>query len=719
VIKGYFNRYIFKSEQGYTVGLLKVTEGKNETAKYKNKTITFTGYFHELNEGDLYILEGKFIEHPKFGEQFETESYHMVLPDDKDNIISFLSSDIFPGIGKTKATKIVEVLGKDCLSIILENPSNLMLVPGITEKQKDTIYENLKKYQYGFDTIVTLTKLGFNTKDALLVYNYYKEGTIEIINTNPYLLIDTISEITFKKIEKIRNNLKIENQDINRIKAAMKYTIKEICFKTGSTYLYYEEIINFTNRILFFNDTSIIKEALEELIRIGEICKAEEKYFLTETYLQEKYIARRLFQLANSNSKINIDEKEIEKLEDFYQIKYNDDQRLAIKKGIANDFLVITGGPGTGKTTIINAICKIYGSLYKLNEDDLNKVLFLLAPTGRASKRISEETSLPAYTIHRFLKWNKEENTFRINEENKSDAKIVIIDEASMLDTELLYNLLLGLRNNTKIIMIGDANQLPSVSPGQVLKDIINSGCMDVVDLKTLYRRDEASSITLLAHEIINDTNENIFDLTDENFIFEETNNIKESLKKYIFEQKNNPSFQVLAPIYKGTNGIDELNLFIREILNPLKNQNEIIHEGIAFRENDKVIQLVNSVENNVFNGDIGKIIKISTKKKEIYVGYDSEIVKYTKANFNNIKLAYAISIHKSQGSEFDTVIMPIVNNYHTMLYKKLIYTGITRSKNKLIGLGEKQAFLRGIKNERETNRRTNLKNFIIECIKS
>lgn len=718
MLKGYFKKYIFKSDSGYVVGLFKVTDVKDEDTIYKNKTITFTGYFHELNESDLYTLEGNFINHPKFGEQFNTTSYNIVLPDDRDNIISFLSSDLFPGIGESKASKIVDVLGTDCLSIILNNPSNLMLVPTITEKQKNTLYENLKKYQYSFDTIVTLTKLGFNTKDALLIYNYYKESTMEVITTNPYLLIDAIYEMNFKKIEKIRGNLKIEDKDSNRIKASIKYTMSEICFRSGNTYLYYDEIINYTNRVLYFNDTSLIKEALEELIQAGEVCLLEDKYFLTKTYLEEKYIAQRIFNMTNINTQIELNDKDIEKLENNFNITYNIEQKTAIKKAISDNFLVITGGPGTGKTTIINAICNLYKDLNKLNNEQLNQILFLLAPTGRASKRISEETLLPAYTIHRFLKWNKDDNTFRINEDNKSDAKVVIIDEASMIDTELLYSLFLGLRSDTKVIMIGDYNQLPSVGPGQVLKDIIDSDCVNVVDLKTLYRRDEASSITLLAHSIINNDCDNIFDLTDENFIFEEEKEIKETLKKYIKENKNNSSFQVLAPIYRGEYGIDDLNLYIRDILNPKKNQNEILHDGIIFREQDKVIQLVNSVDDNVFNGDIGRIIKISNNKKEIYVDFESEIVKYTKANFNNIKLAYAISIHKSQGSEFDTIIMPILSKYNAMLYKKLIYTGITRSKNKLVLIGEKQAFIRGIKNERENHRRTNLKNFIIECIK-
>ena len=356
------------------------------------------------------------------------------------------------------------------------------------------------------------------------------------------------------------------------------------------------------------------------------------------------------------------------------------------------------------------------------NKDLLNE-LYLLAPTGRASKRISEQTNLPAYTIHRFLKWNKEDNSFRINSENKSKAKIVIIDEASMIDTELFYNLLLGLERNCKIILIGDSNQLPSVGPGQILKDLIESDIIDTIKLKELYRQDKNSNINILAHNIINNIfDDNIFNEEDDlTFIEANSNNLKEFLQEYIITYKDYDfnNIQVMAPIYKGDNGIDELNYFIQNIINKkAMNKNEITFEGVTFRENDKVLQLTNMPDDNIFNGDIGIINKISNKPKELLVNFYNEEIRYTPNLFSNLKLGYTISIHKSQGSEFDIVILPVLNVYKNMLYKKLIYTAATRARKKLIIIGEKTALQKAILNDKENVRKTSLKKFLISCIK-
>ena len=723
-IKGNFKKYIFKSDKGYTVGLFKIKDTSSDLESYKGKTITFTGYFDDLNESDIYILNGNFVEHERYGEQFSTSSYEITLPNDKDNVIDFLSSNLFPGIGEKKAEQIVKVLGSNCLEVILNNPDNLYLVPKITKKQKETIEVNLNKYEQSYKTIVELNKCGFSTKDSLLINSKYKEKSLDVVNENIYTLVDDIRELSFKKIDSLRSNFNITDVDIRRIEQGIKYVLEEVSYTLGNTYFSINEIVGYTKRALFIFDEEKIYEGINNLTIKDEIIKVEDKYFYYKMYEAENYIAKRIFNLANNMSLGFVNDKDIKKLEEYYDISYNDDQKHAIKEALSNNFLVITGGPGTGKTTIIKAICKLYQDLNGFDTNALMENLALLAPTGRAAKRIAEQTLLKASTIHRFLKWNKEDDTFNVNEYNKSNVRFVIIDEASMIDTYLLYNLLLGLKENTKIILIGDYNQLPSVGPGQILKDIVESDLVNIIKLNKLYRQEETSNINLLAYNINNGNFS--FDLfnTSDDLIFKESSSdkLKDYLKEYILKYKDMSfnDFITLAPIYKQENGIDDLNYFMQEILNPKSfNKNEIIIDGVLYRENDKVIELVNMVDDNVFNGDIGKILRIkNTSPKEVLIDFDSNIVKFTPTTFNNFSLGYTISIHKSQGSEFDTVIIPVLNKYSNMLYKKLIYTATTRAKKKLILVGEIDALKRAIYNDRESTRKTNLKEFLKDCIK-
>ncbi len=723
-IKGNFKKYIFKSDKGYTVGLFKIKDTSSDLESYKGKTITFTGYFDDLNESDIYILNGNFVEHERYGEQFSTSSYEITLPNDKDNVIDFLSSNLFPGIGVKKAEQIVKVLGSNCLEVILNNPDNLYLVPKITKKQKETIEVNLNKYEQSYKTIVELNKCGFSTKDSLLINSKYKEKSLDVVNENIYTLVDDIPELSFKKIDSLRSNFNITDVDIRRVEQGIKYVLEEVSYTLGNTYFSINEIVGYTKRALFIFDGEKIYEGINNLIIKEEIIKVEDKYFYYKMYEAENYIAKRIFNLANNMSLGFVNDKDIKKLEEYYDISYNDDQKHAIKEALSNNFLVITGGPGTGKTTIIKAICKLYQDLNGFDINALMENLALLAPTGRAAKRIAEQTLLKTSTIHRFLKWNKEDNTFNVNEYNKSNVRFVIIDESSMIDTYLLYNLLLGLKENTKIILIGDYNQLPSVGPGQILKDIVESDLVNIIKLNKLYRQEETSNINLLAYNINNGNfSLDLFNTSDD-LIFKESSSdkLKDYLKEYILKYKDMSfnDFITLAPIYKQENGIDDLNYFMQEILNPKSfNKNEIVIDGVLYRENDKVIELVNMVDDNVFNGDIGKILRIkNTTPKEVLIDFDSNIVKFTPTTFNNFSLGYTISIHKSQGSEFDTVIIPVLNKYSNMLYKKLIYTATTRAKKKLILVGEIDALKRAIYNDRESTRKTNLKEFLKDCIK-
>ena len=725
-IKGNFKKTIYRTEKGYIVGLFKVKESEGEDLEfYINHTIPFTGYFHELNEEDTYIFYGKLVEHEKYGEQFQVERYERVLPEEKDSIVEFLSSGLFKGIGDKTAENIVNCLGKDTLTIILENPSNLLLVPSITKKQITTLHSTLIEYEASYKTVLELNELGFSTKDSLIIYNKYKMQTIQVIEENIYHLMEDIEEITFKKVDVIfLKQSSSKRDDPRRIMASILYTMDEVCNLYGHSYLQKEEMFSYSVRALGNSiGQNDFDQSLETLLTDMKIVKQSEKFYLKKLYEAEFNIASRCGYLMRKKDDYDKKlDKHLEEVGKTFQCVYNQEQLEAIRNSFIKNLLIVTGGPGTGKTTIIQAICELYKEMNHLSHESLVKDIALLAPTGRASKRISESTLLPALTIHRFLKWNKENNKFAINEFCKSDAKIVIIDEFSMVDTLLFDNLLKGLRFDTKIILVGDYNQLPSVGTGQLLKDMIESEKINIVSLHELYRQKENSNIISLAYQI----NENCLDPTifnqqeDLTFIPVPSNNLKqEVLEVSSLYKKKDHSFQVLAPMYKTINGIDLLNVSLQEVFNPKsRNKKEIIINGVLFREKDKVIQLTNMPDENVFNGDIGYIESIENgTKKIITIDFDGNVVRYTSANFNKFKHAYAISIHKSQGSEFDTVVLPIVKGYGKMLYRKLIYTAVTRCKKKLYLIGEIEALEIAIANNDSDVRKTSLKNMIIENI--
>ena len=716
-IKGQYKKSLFESNNGYIVGLFKVQDSSIEFSDFIGKTITFTGYFHELSESDIYIFYGEFINHNKYGEQFNTINYERLKPEDKDSIVEFLSSGLFKGIGEKKARKIVDILGNDTLNVIIENKDSLLLIPGINKKQVDILHNTLVEYESSYQTILYLNNLGFNTKDSMKIYNKYKSKTKDIIEEDIYRLIE-IKDIQYKKIDKIAMELNYSCDDERRIKASIYYVMHEVCFLYGHTYLSLDEIYNYTIRLLKIDvPKEIFIKAINNLVIDLNVVIEDDKCYLYDLYDAEENIAKRIkYLLGKSEKKIKNLDNLIEDLEKYSNIIYNDEQLDAIKNSVLKSFLVITGGPGTGKTTIIKAIVDLYQSVRKLGFEKLNEEVVLLAPTGRASKRMSESTHLPAYTIHRFLKWNKESDRFAVNEYNKSKTKLVIVDEASMIDVGLFNHLLKGISVDTSIIMVGDYNQLPSVGPGQLLNDIIKANVSNIIELQYLYRQKEGSSIVDLAHDI-NEGNVN-GKISDEDVKFFELSSIDviKKLKEICLEYKDYDykDFQVLVPLYKGINGIDNLNVILQDIFNPKdKSKNELKYSESIYRVGDKVLQLSNMPEENVFNGDIGIITSIS--KKEIIIDFDTNLVKYTPSNFNNFKHGYAISIHKAQGSEFDTVVIPVVKEYSKMLYKKLYYTAVTRSKSKLYIIGSKSAFATAIKNDKIDIRKTTLSDRLVK----
>lgn len=717
-IIGSVRRIIYRSDNGYVVGVFKVKDSSDAYEYLKDTTLSFTGYFHELEVDDNYKFLGNIINHPKYGEQFNVTFYERVMPEEKDSIVEFLSSGTFHGIGEKTAKKIVDVLGDNALQIIIENPSNLLLVHGISKKQMDTLYNTLVEYSNSYNVILKLNDLGFVSKDSMTIYNKYKSNTMNVVGENLYRLVEDIREISFKKVDSIALKNGYLYDDERRITSSIIYTMEELCNALSHSYLHIDMIYKFVNSTLGkMIDEELFISCLNTLILDLKVIKLEEKYYLRNMWDAEENIVNRVLYLNNKKDiKFNNIDDYIVELEKNKGIVYNDQQKNAIKNSVIKNFLIITGGPGTGKTTIISSIIDLYKKVNDLTYEKLMDEVVLLAPTGRASKRLTEKSLFPASTIHSFLKWNKEADKFAINEYNKSDAKLVIIDEASMIDVLLFSSLLKGLRNDTRIIMVGDYDQLPSVGPGQLLKDLIESNILNTISLKELYRQGEDSSIITLAHDINSGIiDDSIFNINPD-LSFISSSNIVDVLREIAeaYKDVSYNDFQVLVPMYKGINGIDNLNKVLQDIFNPKsKSKNELVVGDVTYRECDKVLQLVNMPEERIFNGGIGIISSINNK--EITIDFDVNQVKFTAANFNKFKHGYAISIHKSQGSEFDTVVIPIVNSYNKMLYRKLYYTAITRSKKKLLVIGDIKALKSAAINNNQDVRMTTIKDKIIK----
>lgn len=699
-VTGEFRKDIFCGTNGYLVALFKVKD--TDLLEYKNKTITVVGNFLENREFDTFKLYGHLVEHNKFGEQFNVVKYEKLKKEGKENIVNFLSSDLFKGIGITKAVNIYKKFKDESLDIIKNNSEKLFEVKGISIKDVNVLHDTLISYENTYNNILKLTDIGFSMSDALKITNLYLSNIDELISRNLYDLYFNL-DISFNTIDKIALMNKYSKTDKLRLKSLIIYSFKLVTESIGHIFLYLDELYKYVIKINKEDiDTKLFLSIMSILIDEKLIIKEDKRYYLTNDYLDEVYIAKEVVNRLKNKKITEKDIKIVEEIEEKLNISYNIYQKDAILKSLKSNFLVITGGPGTGKTTVI------YGIYRALKKDNPKSKIKLLAPTGRASKRLSELTLEEASTIHRFLEWNKDSNTFSLNENNKSDASIVIVDEFSMVNNSLFASLLKALRDNTKIILVGDKDQLPSVGSGNLLADIISS-VDNVVYLKELYRQAKESSIVKLAY-LVNENKDYDFTSDEELSIIEDLD-ILDSLKEIAIKHINDDykEFQVLVPLYKGSYGINNINKVLQEVFNKkdiLKNEKTI--NDVIYREKDKVIQLVNMPDNNVFNGDIGIIEKITDK--EIIIDFDGNKVKYTSSTYNSFALAYAISIHKSQGSEFKTCIIPLSTSYSIMLYRKLYYTAITRAKKKLYLLGNKNILKTAAKNNTSSIRNTYLK---------
>lgn len=712
---GYIRNIRFYSEDtNYIVAQIEVEE--------ETKPFVMNGYMNNVNDYEKYIFRGEYEIHPKYGQQFKLHSYEIVLADDKEEIIKYLSSPLFKGIGRIQAEQIVSALGNHCLEKIKEDKHVLDIVRGMNESKRETIYTVLTNNDFDHEVMRFFMGHGISLRNLGLIQAVYKEKTLEVLQNNPYQMIEDIDGIGFKTADELAIKIGGNLQDANRLKAAILYSLKQGCFATGSSYQSVEEIIRIFKRQISFIEEEIFYEYMNELIEDEKVIQMDEKYYYGEMYQAEQtiasFISQRLLYPEEECDEEEV-EKEIQKIEETRNISYAQKQKEAITYFLRYPCMILTGGPGTGKTTVVKALLKIYKHIYP--EDRIA----LVAPTGRAAKRLNELTNMPASTIHRLLKWDLHTNTFAMNKSNPLEEEILIIDEFSMVDSVLLSKLFEAGKRIRKILFIGDHHQLPSVAPGKVLKDLMETK-IKTIELNEIFRQVEDSGIVQLAHQIIQNqiADMSVFEpYKDINFFacpnYEIVKNVRTIVSKAIAEGYDSNDVQVLAPMYQGVAGIDALNDALQEIFNPAKEHKQEIRIGNkVYREGDKILQLKNRPEDEVFNGDIGILVEVNKKDNFTYlqdtliVDFEGIIVEYTNKTFPTITHAYCMSIHKSQGNEFKIVILSVLFDYHVMLRRNLIYTGLTRAKQSLFILGSPDAFMQGIANYHDMQRKTTL----IDC---
>lgn len=727
-ITGKVSAIFFESHDSFFKVLLVKIQETNIDSWHEDQ-IVITGDFADVDEETDYTFFGYIVEHPKYGKQLKATNYQSKMPTSQEGLIEYLSGDNFPGIGKKSAKRLVNALGPNLIQDVLKD-TTILDKADLSKKQKETLIASIRKSNGIEQVIIGLNSYGFGSTLSASIYNHYKENTLKIIHENPYKLVEDIDGVGFKRADDTAKQLGLAANNPGRIRAGLLTALKNLTTQTGDTYTNTHAIESETLNLLNNGNSEPISEddlytPFIQLAKDQKIIGEDNHVYLKELYDDEWRIAEHINRIVNnakdsyfSDDVIN---KKIRLIEKKLNINYDKSQIEALKHAIKTPMFLLTGGPGTGKTTIIKGIIYLYAYLndFSLDLDDYksdNFPILLAAPTGRAAKRMHQTSGLPASTIHRLLGLNKYEDS----DENTKDLEggLLIVDEMSMVDTSLFRALIRAIPNQMQVVLVGDKDQLPSVGPGQVFADLLNSGQIDQMHLETIYRQDSDSTIIPLAHSIqqgklpYNFTQKQ----TDRSFIPCQANQMGQVIEQIVKKAKtkgyNSTDIQILAPMYRGASGVNHLNEVIQNIMNPDGVNNQVEYRGIHFRLGDKVLQLVNSPEDNVFNGDIGRITEIIHGDKKsldkVTVSFDQSEVTYLRKDWIQITLAYCTTIHKAQGSEFKMVILPMVSQFTKMLKKNLLYTAITRTSDTLIMIGDYNSFLTCVQNESD-NRHTSL----------
>ena len=724
-IKGTLLYYVFHNEENsYTVAKIRV---KQTSEKHCDKDVVITGYLPPLYEQETYYFYGQFVQHAKYGKQYNVNHYKRELPATTSGLIQYLSSDLFKGIGKRTAKSIVDTLGERAITKILQDRSVLDRVPKLSKENADQLYQTLKEHEGLERIMIALSDFGFGPQLSMKIYKTYKEETIEVIHENPYQLLYDIEGIGFKRADELGRRFGITGGHPERIRGGALYWLHEKSLQEGHVFLYYDAFVKEVKRLLDEGDAVDEQAIACELLYLdeeGKVILDRERVYLPSLYYAEKGLVTSIRRLLKGKDNLQAHSERaiadaLEKIEAKLSIHYADSQKEAIQTALVSPLMILTGGPGTGKTTVIQGIVEGFAELngLSLNPRDYSEdnpfPILLAAPTGRAAKRMSEATDLPAFTIHRLLGWKGE--TFEHDEEHPIEGKLLIVDEVSMVDVWLANQLFKSLPDDMQVILVGDEDQLPSVQPGQVLKDLLDSGLIPTVKLSTIYRQAEGSSIVQLAHHIKRGELPADFKkaTVDRRFFPCRTDVVVDVIEQICLGALRKgftvQDIQVLAPMYRGKAGVEQLNVRLQNVFNPENEKTrQVTYRGYHLRVGDKVLQLVNDPENHVFNGDIGIISAILFAKEtteeedQMVISFDGREVIYPRSQFHHVALAYCCSIHKSQGSEFPIVILPIVKSYYRMLRRNLIYTAITRSKRFLLLCGEEEALKMAVEHHQQ-----------------
>lgn len=723
-------------ENFFKILLIKVA---HKTIDWPEPEIVVTGSFGDIKEDEQYTFYGKLITHPKYGKQFQADNYQVNQPTTKAGLVAYLSGEKFAGIGQKTAEKIVDTLGLEAIDTILADPK--VLAPlGLNEQKQTTLVDTLTINNGMEQIIIGLNSYGFGSSMAYTIYENYQEDTLKVIQENPYRLVADITGVGFKRADNLAEKLGFAADSPARLQGALMQALNELTNQAGDTYTQAKPLLATSIHLMeqarnVAIDPNAVAEQLMVLAHDGKVVGEDDRIYPNGLYNAEWQIADHLMRIENERDQISYPkhdlDQEIRQLEKQFKIDYDDVQQEAIKLALTHRAFLLTGGPGTGKTTIINGIVTLFAALndFSLDINDYKDKPFpilLAAPTGRAAKRISETTGLPASTIHRLLGITGRENNPDISSK-ELDGGLLIIDEMSMVDTYLFRSLIRAVPSHMQVVLVGDKDQLPSVGAGQVFFDLLQSQVIPAIELQQIHRQDDDSTIIQLAHDINQGKlpDNLVQPQKDRSFIQCSPYQIESVIQQVVTKAKargfETRDIQVLAPMYRGAAGIDQLNPMIQEIMNPKLDdrKKQVTIGNVHYRIGDKVLHLVNSPEQNVFNGEIGQITGITYAKNsadkmdELIIAFDSTEVTYKRTEWSKITLAYCTSIHKAQGSEFEMVILPLVGQYQRMLKRNLLYTAVTRAKSLLILIGEPRAFETATK-ELSANRQTTLKERII-----
>lgn len=718
-IKGTVEHIVYQNpENGYCVCVIDA----------EGTPVTAVGIIPALAEGEILTAEGRWTVNERFGKQFKIESFEKSLPVENDDIYKFLASGYIKGLGPVTAMRIVEKYGEDSFEMLEKHPEWLAEFKGISKKRALEIGEDFK-LKFGMRDVVVFCSKYFGTSFCNKIYKKYGGAAVELIKDNPYILYDDIQGIGFERIDRAAKDIGIKANDPERIKCYIKHTLSTAAYNGGHCYLDTDVLVDTVARGLEL-DGEQVETYLKQLAATGSVVTEGKRTALKLYSTAERFVAEKLASLATAELPFRISgvEGSISFLEQKYGIKYAPKQKHAIQLAISNGLTVVTGGPGTGKTTVIKAILNIFSA---------SGISFMLcAPTGRAAKRMSEASGNEAKTIHRLLETtftSKGEQSFIYNAHNPLPYNAIIVDEVSMVDVLLMQSLLSAVRDGTYLILIGDSDQLPPVGAGNVLSDVINSGRFNVVRLNEIFRQARESLIVVNAHNINNGEMPVLTDRKKDFFFIEEYGGeetaqlISDLCEKRLpakYGVRPSEDIQIITPTRKGPLGTVALNAFLQNALNPAsKLKAECKIGSTLFREGDKVMQTKNNYDISwfhdgreglgIFNGDVGVILKLEPKKQYAVIRFDERVAEYDFSMFEDIEHAYAVTVHKSQGSEYPIVIMPFYDFPPMLMSRSLLYTGVTRAKTMFIGVGRAHGVSYMVQNDHRQHRNTTLKELL------